>query len=324
MDAHTDFRLLNDFQHHFPLTSRPFATLGQELGLSEGDVRYRLAVLQAEGKISRIGAVFTPGRIGCSTLAAMSIPENALKQVAETLNTFPEINHNYEREHHYNLWFVVTASHMAHLEDTLQRIELLTGYPILRLPLLEAFHIDLGFSLGATRQAHETAIAPAVQDKPMTLTAAERQLVSVLQEGLPLHPTPYQEVAQHCGYTESALRQQLAQWQQSGIIKRFGIIVRHHELGFGANAMLVHDIPDEAVSSIGRELASEPAITLCYRRPRALPGWRYNLFCMIHGRQRQEVEARIAEIRQRHGLTGLAHEVLFSRRRFKQQGARYA
>jgi DNA-binding Lrp family transcriptional regulator len=78
----------------------------------------------------------------------------------------------------------------------------------------------------------------------------------------------------------------IGRWLEEGAIKRFGVVVRHHELGFRANAMLVHDIPDERVSDIGRALAEEPAVTLCYRRPRRLPDWPYNLFCMIHGRER--------------------------------------
>ena len=116
----------------------------------------------------------------------------------------------------------------------------------------------------------------------------------------------------------------IRRWLEEGDIKRFGVVVRHQELGYTANAMLVHDIPDDQVSEIGRALAEEPSVTLCYRRPRSLPDWPYNLFCMIHGRERAEVQAIIAELRQRHGLNDAAHEVLFSLTRFKQNGARYA
>ena len=116
----------------------------------------------------------------------------------------------------------------------------------------------------------------------------------------------------------------IGRWLEEGAIKRFGVVVRHHELGFRANAMVVHDIADDQVSELGRLLAEEPAVTLCYRRPRVLPDWPYNLFCMIHGRERGEVEDIIAELRQRHGLLDAPHEVLFSLTRYKQNGARYA
>jgi DNA-binding Lrp family transcriptional regulator len=153
---------------------------------------------------------------------------------------------------------------------------------------------------------------------------AERRLVSVLQEGLPLFIRPFALIAERIGASEIDVLGRIRRWLEEGAIKRFGVVVRHHELGYRANAMLVHDIPDEKVGEIGRALAVEPSVTLCYRRPRCLPDWPYNLFCMIHGRERGEVEATIAELRQRHGLESCAHETLFSLTRFKQNGARYA
>jgi DNA-binding Lrp family transcriptional regulator len=109
-----------------------------------------------------------------------------------------------------------------------------------------------------------------------------------------------------------------------GIIKRFGVVVRHHELGYRANAMVVWDVPDDRVSEVGRQLATLPFITLCYRRPRRLPAWPYNLFCMIHGRDRATVENLIEQASALAGLADHARTTLFSRRRFKQRGARYA
>ena len=99
------------------------------------------------------------------------------------------------------------------------------------------------------------------------------------------------------------------------------VLVRHHELGFAANAMTVFDVPDDEVDARGAALACEPTATLAYRRERA-SGWRYNLYCMVHGRDRDTVRATIDGIAQRCGLVGRTHEVLFSRRRFKQEGAR--
>jgi DNA-binding Lrp family transcriptional regulator len=146
----------------------------------------------------------------------------------------------------------------------------------------------------------------------------------VLQEGLPLFIRPFALIAERIGASESDVLGRIRRWLADGAIKRFGVVVRHHELGYLANAMLVHDIADERVGEIGRALAEEPAVTLCYRRPRALPDWPYNLFCMIHGRERGEVEAIIADLRQRHGLEACPHDVLFSLTRYKQNGARYA
>lgn len=317
-----EFRLLNEFQRDFPLCPAPFAELAAKLGVAERVVLSGLEKLRREGKISRVGAVFAPKRIGASTLAAMAVPPEKLEVVAAAVNRFPEVNHNYEREHHYNLWFVVTAGSEGRLQATLGAIEKAAGYPLLALPLVEEFHIDLGFSLLGDKPKQVAVARPVKPLVPME--EAERRLVSVLQEGLPLFIRPFSLIAERIGASESEVLGRIGRWLEDGAIKRFGVVVRHHELGFRANAMLVHDIPDERVSELGRALAEEPDVTLCYRRPRILPDWPYNLFCMIHGRERSEVEGIIADIRQRHGLTECAHDILFSLTRFKQNGARYA
>lgn len=333
MDEPLEFRLLNDFQRDFPLCSAPFARLAEHLGISEAQVLAELARLRADGKISRVGAVFSPKRLGASTLAAMAVPEAELEDVAEIVNGFAGVNHNYEREHRYNLWFVLTAPTQASLEENLHAIEAATGYPLLVLPLLEAYFIDLGFALDGKPAQNSQPKAPA---EPKRLAKREaiqpaevvdefgRALIASLQAGLPLVAQPFAALAAQLGVTEAEVLQRLQTWVASGAIKRFGVVVRHHELGFQANAMLVQDVPDALVDQIGRALAEDKAVTLCYRRPRVLPAWRYNLFCMIHGRQREEVLAHIAKLRADHGLDALPHEILFSRTRFKQIGASYA
>jgi DNA-binding Lrp family transcriptional regulator len=322
MDDTFEFRLLNEFQRDFPLCPAPFAELAARLGVAERVVLGGLEKLRREGKISRVGAVFAPKRIGASTLAAMAVPPERLDAVAAAVSRFPEVNHNYEREHRYNLWFVVTAASEGRLQATLGAIEQAAGFPLMPLPLLEEFHIDLGFPLAGDKRKAGASARPVQPAAP--IGEAERRLVSVLQEGLPLFIRPFALIAERIGASEPEVLGRIGRWLEEGAIKRFGVVVRHHELGYTANAMLVHDIPDMRVGDIGRALAEEPAVTLCYRRPPRLPDWPYNLFCMIHGRERAEVEATIADLRQRHGLGACAHEVLFSLTRFKQNGARYA
>jgi DNA-binding Lrp family transcriptional regulator len=146
-----------------------------------------------------------------------------------------------------------------------------------------------------------------------------------LQEGLPLFMRPFSVLASRVGCEESEVLERIRRWCAEGIIKRFGVVVRHHELGYTANAMLVHDIPDEAMSPrSARNLAREPGVTSAISVRGCLPDWPYNLFCMIHGQVRAEVEASIAELRARLRLEDCAHDVLFSLTRFKQGGARYA
>ncbi len=140
-------RLLNEFQQGMPLTSTPYADIARQLGVYETTVLETLQRLQTEGVISRVGAVFRPNRIGASTLAAMAVPVDELEDVAAMVNQFAEVNHNYEREHRLNLWFVVVADDEDRLETVLAEIEERCGYPVLDLPLLNEYFIDLGFDL---------------------------------------------------------------------------------------------------------------------------------------------------------------------------------
>lgn len=145
--THLRQRLLNDFQRDFPLTPTPYADLAEQLGVSETEVLGILRELTEDQTISRVGAIIPPNAVGASLLAAMAVPVERLVEVAGWVSGLPEVNHNYEREHRLNLWFVVTANDAGALERVLRRIETRTGLPVLRLPLLEEFHIDLGFPL---------------------------------------------------------------------------------------------------------------------------------------------------------------------------------
>lgn len=155
------------------------------------------------------------------------------------------------------------------------------------------------------------------------LDAIDDALIRAIENGLPLCSRPYAEIARQLGIDEQQVLARLAGLQQQGVIKRMGVIVRHRELGYRANAMLVWDVPDERVSELGRCLSQYDFITLCYRRPRVLPDWPYNLFCMIHGKSREDVLQRIDWLIEQCHLESLPHHVLFSRRRFKQRGAVY-
>jgi DNA-binding Lrp family transcriptional regulator len=139
--------LLNNFQQGFPLIAQPYADLAQQLGVSEQEVLQTLKELQDNKTISRVGPVFRVGSVGASTLAAMAVPEERLEEVAALVNEYDAVNHNYEREHNFNLWFVATAADEQDLQDTLHDIEQRTGLCVMYLPMLEDYHIDLGFEL---------------------------------------------------------------------------------------------------------------------------------------------------------------------------------
>jgi len=157
----------------------------------------------------------------------------------------------------------------------------------------------------------------------MVLTDTDRELIAAIQQGLPLVSRPYATIGAQLGLGEPEVIARLAELQDAGMIKRMGVVVRHRALGYRANAMVVWDVPDERVDELGQQLGRQDCVTLCYQRPRRAPDWPYNLFCMVHGRDRDDVLACIRGMIEGLGLEALEHAVLFSGRRFKQRGACY-
>ena len=317
-----DFRLINEFQRDFPLEPQPFAEIAWRLCTDEETILAALQRLRKEGVVSRVGAVFAPRRVGASTLAALAATPDRLEEIAARISARPEVNHNYEREHPYNLWFVVTARDETHLAGALAAIERDSGCEVISLPLEHEFYIDLGFDLAGVCKSPHAGRRIAAGDL-RELTLPEQKLMGALQHGLDLVPRPFARLGEQAGLDEQEVIATLKRWRGEGLIKRFGVVVRHHELGYTANAMVVWDLPDSEVERVGALLAAEPEVTLCYQRRRHAPEWPYNLYCMIHGRERAGVERAVAELCERFRLGHVPHAILFSRRRFKQRGAHY-
>jgi len=147
-------QLLNEFQHDFPLSATPYADIASKLGVTEQTVIDLLSELNDQKILSRVGAVFRPNRVGASTLAAMAVPERKLEEVADIISSYPAVNHNYEREHHFNLWFVATAENVEQLNAILADMEQKTEIRILSLPMEKDYHIDLGFPLQLIQGGH--------------------------------------------------------------------------------------------------------------------------------------------------------------------------
>lgn len=305
LQASLGLHLLNDYQQNFPLCPAPFAELAAKLGVAETAVLRKLEQLRREGKIARVGAVFAPKRIGASTLAAMAVPADKLDVVADAINRFPEVTHNYEREHHYNHWFVVTAGSEGRLQAALGAIEQSTGYPLLRLPLLREYLFD-------PEQSQEAVSSTVTIAQPTVLDEIERRLVMALQEGLPLFIRPFSVLASRLGCDESDVLERIRRWCAEGVIKRFGVVVSLQESGSRGDALLVHDVPDAEVIRLGNLLAREADVSLCYQRPRVLPDWPYNLFCSIRGNNHDEVRGRVEDLRARLGLSRCSFDILFS------------
>ncbi len=320
---HDPLSLLNPWQQRFPLERRPFAAVAAATGRDETAVIAAYRAMHANGMLSRIGGVFSQGAGGAALLAGMQVPAARLEAVAAIVSAHPGVNHNYAREHAFNLWFVMTGRDAAAVDDGLAGIARDTGLPAVALRMRRAYHINLGFDLGSGGPG-PAAVPPQPgppHRAPAAVDDAERPLAALVEDGLPLLPQPYDAWAQALGCSPEAVLATLARWLAQGSLRRFGTVVRHHELGFGANAMAVFDVPDAQVDACGQALARQPGITLAYCRERA-PGWRYNLFCMVHGRDRATVQQVLARVRPACGLAAWPQAVLFSCRRFKQTGAR--
>lgn len=156
----------------------------------------------------------------------------------------------------------------------------------------------------------------------MTLSEFGRRLIDATQAGLPLVPEPYAAIAAQLGATSTQVRERLARMLDEGLIRRIGAVPNHYRLGFTANGMSVWDVEDAQVDALGAQIGALPGVSHCYRRPRAPGIWRYNLFAMLHGRSREEVEAQARQIRILLGAACHAHDILYSSAILKKTGLR--
>ena len=322
-----DQALLNDWQRDFPLCASPFSELARCCGSDEATVLAHYRSLYKEGSISRIGGVWGAGAGGSAMLCALAVPPERLQAVAHLVNAIPGVNHNYEREHRYNLWFVITGHNRPSLHQALDALERTTHLRALRLPMVRPYRIDLGFDL---RNPGQPAPLAHPNTKPCRehrhtntpVAVGDERLAALVEEGLPLIARPYEAWAEALGCPSSELTNTLSRWLAQGTLRRFGAVVRHHNLGICANAMTVLQLPDEVVDAAGARLASQPGVTLCYRR-QPDGDWPYTLYFMVHGQDRMAVTELIEQAVHQAGLSAWPRQSLFSGQRFKQTGGRY-
>ena len=157
---------------------------------------------------------------------------------------------------------------------------------------------------------------------PRLFDSVDRALIKATQAGLPLTPKPYHAVAAQLGLSGEEVMARLARMAEMGVVRRIAAVPNHYAIGYKANGMSVWDVPDLRVDELGWRVGGLPFVSHCYRRPRYLPQWRYNLFAMVHGRTRDEVEDKVRTIAALLGDDCLAHEVLYSTRILKKTGLR--
>ena len=327
-----DASIIDGFQSGFPIEARPFRAVGEAVGVSEAEAIERVTRLYEQGIFRRFGAVLNPPVIGSSALAAVQAPGERFGEIADVINGYQQINHNYARDHEWNMWFVVTAGSRERRDEILAEIEERTGCTVLVLPMLTDFYINLEFPVvNADRFAREGLASDGSTDASATrisedaagdLSQFEGELLLEIQAGFPLSPTPYADIAEALDADVSDVIGAIERLSKSGCIKRIGCVVNHVVTGFDNNCMVVWDVDDEELDERGVAVGELPYVTLCYHRPRRPElDWEYNLFTMIHGRDPDAVDEKIDELAAEH--LPYDYERLYSTETLKQTGARY-
>jgi DNA-binding Lrp family transcriptional regulator len=316
-----DKQLLNILQMNLPLTPRPYAAMGAELGLSETAVIARVAELKRQNILRQVSAIFDTRKIGYrSSLVAAQVPSERLTQAARVVNEHPGVSHNYERNHPFNLWYTVAVPPPSTVEEHVDALHRKSGATVTRvMTTLKLFKI--GVKLDMTGTADITARDPSSVRRESdwnvgrALSPLEIALVRELQQDLLLEPRPFLPAAERLGLTEDEVLAHARHMQDDGVMRRFAAVLYHRKAGFKANAMGVWRVPDDRIEEIGFQMGSFAAVSHCYQRP-IYPDWPYNVFTMVHGRTADECERILAAISADTGVTDYVS--LYSAREFKK------
>ena len=321
-----DRALLTEIQSAFPVEHRPFATLGQKLGISEQTCLTRVERLKREQVIRQLSAIFDTRSLGYqSTLAAMKVDPAHVDEAAEAINQHPGVSHNYKRNDPFNIWFTVAVPPTDSLERTIQTLHALTkAEDVIILPTLRLYKI--GMKLDLTGEAPSTENDEDIYDerrrmaqKP-PLSGQDINLIRITQEDLPLLEMPYAVWAEQANITEDELCVWTRHMQQVGYLRRFAAILYHRNAGFLANAMVVWQIPEDEVDDVGTQMAQFRQVSHCYRRP-VYPNWPYPLFTMLHAPTHSACMEVVTRIEDTVGQ--FPHKSLFSTKEYKKTRVKY-
>jgi len=290
-----DRRLLSLVQEDFAIDEQPYLRLAERLGCTEEDVITRLAALVEQGVIRDVSPVFDLRLLGySSTLAALDVPPDRVEEVAALINARPEVTHNYLREGHPNLWFTVIAESDDALRAILSSVERDAGCgTVHNLPATRMFKARVVFALedaeppggagGAEWGTYGAPIRPVVG-------AADWSIIEQLQEGIPLASRPYDALAERAAMPVPDFLDRTRALKGSGIIRRMGVRLRHHQAGMRGNILSVWRVPDDDAERVGLAFARLPEVTHCYTRP-TFEGFPYNLYAMVSAATPEAAEA---------------------------------
>ena len=323
LDA-VDKKLLNEIQWVFPLVDRPYLEIAKRHSISEEDVMQRIAFMKNMGIIRQINAIFDTRRLGYkSALIAFAVRPDKLDYVAAKVNEHPGVSHNYERNHEYNMWFTLAVPPGSDMKKDLDRMASFEGVIKHRvLPTLKLYKIGVRLDMvnkDPDKLAPTDKVKHPNQEK-VQLDERDREFIRELQKDLAVVPEPFKELANSLGITTAQLFAKAAEYENTGIMRRFAAILRHREAGFVANGMVVWQVPENRIDEVGLRLAAFPQVSHCYRRP-IYPDWRFNLFSMVHARTLKAAEKIAIEMSETVGIK--EYQILFSSREFKKERIKY-
>jgi DNA-binding Lrp family transcriptional regulator len=325
---------INHYQGNFPLQERPFLTIAKRFDCSEDELITTVKQLKEKNILTRFGPLYDAAKLGGGlTLAAMSIPVENYDDITELVNSYPEVAHNYRREHELNMWFVLATELPAQIIEVIHSIEQKCGLPVYNFPKQQEFYIGLWLHLSAdgnnttvpvptiTKQVTDDQTAEDQIDNHL-LDDIDRKLINVTQTGLAITQEPYKEVAEKIGRSQEQVLFRLNRLLNCDIIRRIGAVPNHYKLGFTANGMSVWNVEDSMIDELGSRIGQLDFVSHCYQRPRNLPAWPYNLFAMVHGSSRDEVNQKVKEIENILGRNCSAYDTLYSSKILKKTGLR--
>jgi DNA-binding Lrp family transcriptional regulator len=319
-----DKELLNEIQWTFPLVTRPFDAIATKFDTSSEIVKERLNNLKQEGVLRQLSAIFDTRKLGyTSSLVAMEIEPDHLEYVASQINRHPGVSHNYERDHQFNLWFTLAVPPGADLKTEIDKFNVLKGIKKVRmLPTLQLFKIGVKLDMVDTKK-HE--VAPTEEKKKIknvkfNPTEQDKDFIRELQKDMEIIDEPFVKAATNLGITENELFEKMKEYQEMGVMRRFAAILRHRQVGFTANGMIVWKVPEDRISEVGEKLGSFPQVSHCYERP-TYPDWPYNVFSMIHCKTHDEANEMAKTIQDQINVD--EYSILFSSREFKKTRVEY-
>jgi DNA-binding Lrp family transcriptional regulator len=290
-------QLLSLIQKSFPLERRPYAKLAEMLGCHELEVLQTLREQKQRAIIRQISPIFDTKRLGYhSSLVAFVVAEDDIDAAVKEINAHPGISHNYERDHHFNIWFTVAVAPDSKLglEKTVALLAKRVGAKdFIMLPTLKMFKIAV--KLNTTGKDAQKEKVAKRRYKEITLSDLHHQIIRETQYDLPLESEPFMAITEVLGITHEKLFEELNLLYEAGVMRRFAGILNHRKAGFNANAMVVWDIDEERGEEIGRRAAEFSAVSHCYLRPK-YENWPYKLFTMVHGKSTEETNAIIADM----------------------------